>query len=135
MAGNLFRHNESTGEALSRIDMSMIKPGDTVKILSSEHGYSIMGGDVYATMLEAVKDNVKTATGCKDLRLMVGAYKGFRESDEFIRRYELDKRFEGKVYGYGPYDRDEPAIDTEIGTIYAIKKIFDGDWFIDLSSR
>ncbi|MGA2938481.1 MAG: hypothetical protein ABSF52_15475 [Syntrophobacteraceae bacterium] len=127
--GDLSAITKSTGEALSRIDMSMIKPGDTVKILSSEHGYSIMGGDVYAAMLEAVKDNVKTATGCKDVRLMVGAYKGFRESDEFIRRYELDKRFEGKVYGYGPYDRDV-AIDTEIGTIYAIKKIFDGDWFI-----
>ncbi len=60
---------------------------------------------------------------------MVGAYKGFRESDEVIAHFDLKRRFEGKVYGYGPYDKDVP-IETEIGTVYGIKKIFDGDWFV-----
>ncbi len=36
---------KTTGEALSAVDMEMIKPGDTVKLLSSEHGFSIMGGE------------------------------------------------------------------------------------------
>ncbi len=119
----------STHEAISSVDTSMIKPGDTVKILSSEHGYSIMGGDPYVTMLEAVKEGILAGTGCRDIRLMVGAYKGFREVDEFIERFDLKRRFEGKVHGYGPFDPDV-AIETEIGTVYAVKKVFDADWFI-----
>jgi len=119
----------ATDEALSSVDMTMIRPGDTVKLLSSEHGYSIMGGEPYVRMLEAIKDNIRARTGCEDVRLMVGAYKGFRESDEYIPRYDLKRRFDGKVYGYGPYDKDVP-IETEIGTVYGIKKIFDGDWFV-----
>ena len=107
----------------------MIKPEHTVKILSSEHGYSIMGGEAYVRMLEAIKDNIKARTGCEDVRLMVGAYKGFRESDEFIAYYDLKRRFDGKVYGYGPFDKDVP-IETEIGTVYGIKKLFNGEWFV-----
>jgi len=120
---------KATDEALSSVDMTMIRPGDTVKLLSSEHGYSIMGGEPYVRMLEAIKDNIRARTGCEDVRLMVGAYKGFRESDEYIPHYDLKRRFDGKVYGYGPYDKDIP-IETEIGTVYGIKKIFDGDWFV-----
>jgi len=119
----------SARETLSSADMSMIKPGDTVKILSSEHGFSIMGGEPYVTMLDIAKDVIHARTGCNDIRLMVGAYKGFRETDEFIKRYDLKRRFDGKVYGYGPYDRDV-AVETEIGTVYGLKKIFDGDWFV-----
>jgi hypothetical protein len=114
---------------LSSVDMSMIKPDDTVKLLSSEHGFSIVGGEPYVKMLEAIKNKVQTRTGCKNIQLMVGAYKGFREADEVIDYYDLKNRFDGKVYGYGPYDKDIP-IETEIGTVYGIKKVFDGDWFI-----
>ena len=120
---------KSADEALASVDMTMIKPEHTVKILSSEHGYSIMGGEVYVRMLQAIKDNIKARTGCEDVRLMVGAYKGFRESDEFIAHYDLKRRFDGKVYGYGPFDKDVP-IETEIGTVYGIKKLFDGEWFV-----
>jgi hypothetical protein len=119
----------SAREALTSTDMSMIRPGQTVKLLSSEHGYSIMGGEPYATMLETVRDAIHARTGCEDIRLMVGAYKGFRESDEFVTRYDLKRRFDGKVYGYGPYDR-EVAVETEIGTVYGLRKVFDGDWFV-----
>ncbi len=120
---------KATEEALSSVDMTMIKPGDTVKLLSSEHGYSIMGGEPYVRMLKALRDHILDRTGCEDVRLMVGAYRGFRESDEFIAHYDLKRRFDGKVYRYGPYDKDV-AIETEIGTVYGIKKIFDGDWFV-----
>jgi len=78
----------ATSGALSKVDMSMIKPGDSVNVLSSEHGYSIIGGEPYVRMLEALTGEIQTRTGCKDVRLMVGAYKGFRESDEFIKHYE-----------------------------------------------
>lgn len=114
---------------LSSVDMSMIKPEDTVKILSSEHGFSIVGGEPYVKMLEAVKDKIKARTGCKDIRLMVGEYKGFREAGEVIDYYDLKNRFDGKVRRYGPYDKDIP-IETELGTLYGIKKVFDGDWFV-----
>lgn len=115
--------------SLAPLDMGMIKPEHTVKILSSEHGYSIMGGEPYVTMLRALKDSIQKKTGCTNVQLMVGAYKGFRESNEFIEEYDLNRRFDGQVQGYGPYDQDLP-VETQIGTVYAIKKIFDGDWFV-----
>ncbi len=127
--GDLSVIEEATEEALSSVDMTMIRPANTVKLLSSEHGYSIMGGEPYIRMLKAIKDNIQARTGCEDVRLMVGAYKGFREADEFIAHYDLKGRFAGKVYRYGPYDKGV-AIETEIGTLYGIKKIFDGDWFV-----
>ncbi len=119
----------ATDQALSLVDMGMIGPGDTVKLLSSEHGFTIMGGGPYARMLEAIRNNIQARTRCEDVRLMVGAYKGFREADEVIAHYDLKRVFDGKVYGYGPYDKDMP-IETEIGTVYGIKKLFDGDWFV-----
>ena len=120
---------KSADEALSSVDMSMIKPTDSVKMLSSEHGYSVMGGEPYVTMLESVKDNIRERTGCTDIRLGVGAYKGFRESDEFVAYYNLKERFDGKVFTYGPWDKDV-AIETDIGTVYGVKKAFDTDWFV-----
>jgi hypothetical protein len=120
---------QATHKALSSVRMEMIKPEDTVKLLSSEHGFSLMGGDAYVRMLAALKDGIRARTGCEDIRLMVGAYKGFREADEVIAHYDLKRIFEGKVYGYGPYDKDI-AIETEIGTVYGIKKLFDADWFV-----
>ena len=119
----------ATANALESVDMSMIKPEHTVKLLSSEHGYSIMGGEPYVTMLKALKETIESKTGCRDVRLMVGAYRGFRESEEVIEHYNLKARFGKKVYGYGPYDKGIP-LETEIGTLYGIKKLFDGDWFV-----
>jgi hypothetical protein len=120
---------KATVKALDSVDMTMIRPEHTVKLLSSEHGYSIMGGEPYVTMLQALKETIEKKTGCKDVRLMVGAYRGFRESEEMIEHFDLKRRFGNKVYGYGPYDKGIP-IETEVGTLYGIKKIFDGDWFV-----
>lgn len=119
----------ATDQSLSLVDMGMIKSDETVKLLSSEHGFAILGGQPYVTMLKAIKNNIQARTGCEDVRLMVGAYKGFREADEVISHFDLKRVFDGKVYGYGPYDKDIP-IETEIGTIYGIKKLFNGDWFV-----
>ncbi len=119
----------ATDQALSLVDMGMIKSGETVKLLSSEHGFAILGGQPYVTMLKAIKNNIQARAGCEDVLLMVGAYKGFREADEVISHFDLKRVFDGKVYGYGPYDKDIP-IETEIGTIYGIKKLFNGDWFV-----
>lgn len=118
-----------TAKAVNSVDMSMIKPEHTVKLLSSEHGYSIMGGEPYVRMLKGIKEAIERKTGCRDVRLMVGAYRGFRESREVIDHYDLKSRFGNKVYGYGPYDKGVP-IETEIGTLYGIKKLYDGDWFV-----
>ena len=120
---------KATDKALSAVDMAMIKPGDTVKLLSSEHGFSLLGGEPYVKMLAAVRNGIRARTGCEDVRLMVGAYKGFREADEVIAHYDLKGIFDGKVYGYGPYDKDV-AIETDIGTVYGINKLFNGDWFV-----
>jgi hypothetical protein len=120
---------EATERALERVDMSMIGPGDSVNILGSHHGFTILGGEPYAEMLKATKDAIVERTGTDDIRLRAGVGLRFRESDEYIQRFGLDEYFGGKARGVAPIDEGIP-IQTEIGTLYGIKRCYDADWIV-----
>jgi len=120
------RHTE---EALKNVDMSRIKPEHKVNILSSHHGFTLLGGDPYAEMLKTIRDVIEERTGCKNIRLRAGVGLRFRETEEYIRRYKLDAYFNGKARGVAPVD-EGVAIETEIGTLYGIKSIYDADWIV-----
>ena len=109
--------------------MSRIKPEHKVNILSSHHGFTLLGGDPYAEMLKTIRDVIEERTGCKNIRLRAGVGLRFRETEEYIRRYKLDEYFNGKARGVAPVD-EGVAIETEIGTLYGIKKIYDADWIV-----
>jgi hypothetical protein len=115
--------------ALSSVDMSMIKPTDTVNVLCSEHGFGMLGGHAYAQMLETIKDEIESRTGCRKVRLVVIAWLGAKEPGELIEYYELDRRFDGKVRGATPMDQGIP-IETAMGTLYGLRKVYDGDWIV-----
>lgn len=118
-----------TVEALQHVDMSMIRPEQSVNILASHHGFTLLGGEPYAVMLKAIRDVVEERTGCKNIRLRAGVGLRFRETEEYIGRYGLDDYFGGKAIGVAPIDQGL-AIETELGTLYGIKKIYDADWII-----
>lgn len=56
----------------------------------------------------------------------VSGVQGGHEVREF---YNLDETSDGKVAGAGPRDKGL-ALETEIGTVYVVAKLFDADWFI-----
>lgn len=116
-------------ENLRTIDMSKIKADDSVNILASHHGFTLYGGYPYAELLKAIKDVVEEKTGCTNIRLRAGVGMRFRETEEYIKHYELDKYFNGKAIGLAPIDEGIP-IETEIGTLYGLKRIYDADWII-----
>ena len=118
-----------TEEALQNVDMSRIKPEHKVNILSSHHGFTLLGGQPYAEMLKTIRDVVEERTGCKNIRLRAGVGLRFRETEEYIRAYKLDEYFNGKARGVAPVD-EGVAIETEIGTLYGIKRIYDADWIV-----
>src|SRR5208283_3679272 len=118
-----------TEEALKSVDMSRIKPEHTVNICSSHHGFTLLGGDPYAEMLKTIRDVIEVRTGCKNIRLRAGVGLRFRETEEYIRRYKLDEYFNGKAKGVAPVD-EGVQIETEIGTLYGIKRIYDADWIV-----
>jgi len=120
------RHTE---QALSNVDMSKIKPEHKVNILSSHHGFTLLGGEPYAEMLRTIRDMIEEKTGCSNIRLRAGVGLRFRETEEYIRRYKLDEYFKGKARGVAPVD-EGVAIETEIGTLYGIKRIYDADWIV-----
>lgn len=120
---------KATEEALQKIDMSMIKPEHSVNILASHHGFTLLGGEPYAEMLKTLKDVIEAKTGCKNIRLRAGVGLRFRETEEYIKRYGLDEHFKGKAVGIAPVD-EGIAIETEIGTLYGIKKAYDADWIV-----
>ncbi|OAT86385.1 hypothetical protein [Desulfotomaculum copahuensis] len=115
--------------ALEKIDMSRIKPEHSVNILASHHGFTLLGGEPYAEMLKTIKDVIEKRTGCKNIRLRAGVGLRFRETEEYIKRYGLDEHFNGKAIGVAPVDQGIP-IETEIGTLYGIKKVYDADWIV-----
>ena len=121
---------ELAKEELRKVDMSMIKPTDSVNVLASHHGFTLLGGQPYAILLKAVRDVVHEKTGTDNIRLRAGVGMRFRETEEYIRRYELDKHYgPGKTKGVAPVDEGIP-IETEVGTLYGIKAVYDADWII-----
>lgn len=127
--GGIAAVRKAAEEALAKVDMSMIKPEDSVNILASHHGFTLLGGEPYAEMLKTVRDVVEARTGTSNIRLRAGVGLRFRETEEYIKRYGLDVHFKGKAIGVAPVDQGIP-IETEIGTLYGIKKIYDADWII-----
>ncbi len=119
----------ATTDSLARVDMSMIKPKDTVNILASHHGFTLYGGDAYAEMLRTIRDVVEERTGTSKIRLRAGVGLRFRETEEYIKRFKLDEHFQGKAEGVAPIDRGIP-IETEIGTLYGIARVYDAKWII-----
>jgi hypothetical protein len=111
----------SAREALDRVDMSMIRPEDSVNILCSEHGFAMMGGEAYAELIKTIRAEVVHRTGATKVKLALSAAASKFEADEIIPRYGLDTAFEGKVFTFGPYEPGVP-IDTEIGRLYGVRK-------------
>lgn len=127
--GGLAAIRKAAEEALHKVDLSMIKPGDSVNILASHHGFTLLGGEPYAEMLRVIRDVVAERTGTENIRLRAGVGLRFRETEEYIKRYKLDEHYKGKARGVAPIDEGIP-IETEIGTLYGIKAIYDADWII-----
>jgi len=120
---------ENVEKALAGVDMSMIKPGDSVNVLSSHHGFTLLGGEPYAEVLKTVREVIAAKTGTDNIRLRSGVGLRFRETEEYIKAFGLDIAFKGKAKGVAPVDRGIP-IETEIGTLYGIAAIYDADWIV-----
>ncbi len=109
--------------------MTKIRPEHSVNILASHHGFTLLGGEPYTEMLKTLRDVIEQRTGCRDIRLRAGVGLRFRETEEYIRRYGLDRYFQGKAIGVAPIDEGFP-IATELGTLYGIRKVYDADWIV-----
>jgi len=119
----------ATREALSKVDLSKIKKVDSVNILASHHGFTLLGGAPYAEMLKITRDTIAEVTGTEDIRLRAGVGLRFRETEEYIKRFQLDQYFRGKAKGMAPIDEGIP-IETELGTLYGLKRAYDAKWIV-----
>lgn len=120
---------EQTENSLTSVDMSKIKPSDSVNILASHHSFLLLGGEPYAEMVRTIKDVIQQRTGASNIRFVGGVGLRFRESEEQIKKFGLDEYFAGKACGAAPIDKGVP-IETSLGTLYGLKKIYDADWII-----
>ncbi|MDR2056523.1 MAG: hypothetical protein LBQ10_11770 [Desulfovibrio sp.] len=119
-----------TVSALKKVNMDMIGPEQSVNICASHHGFTLLGGAPYAEMLRTVRDEIENRTGCRNIRLRAGVGLRFRETEEYIKSFGLDAYFgKGKAKGVAPIDEGIP-IETEIGTLYGIKAVYDADWIV-----
>lgn len=123
------RVRAATRVALASVDMSKIGPDDSLNILASEHGFGLMGGLPYAEMVKTIREVVVERTGCRDVRLRLAIYRGFKEADEVRDHFGFAEAFDGKVKGLGPFDRGI-EVDTAIGPMWLVGRAFDADHFI-----
>ena len=110
---------DSTREALKNIDMSRIKPGDSVNIMTCEHGFLMFGGLPYIEMVKTIKEEIERRTGAYDIRTKVVMYRTPREGDEVIDFYELKEHL-GEVEAVSSYEKGVP-IETRIGTLWGLQ--------------
>ena len=115
--------------ALAQVNLEKVKPGDSVNILTSHHGYSIYGGHAYVEMVRTIRDEIRRRSGATDIRLLAGVGLRFRETEEYIKKFKLDEHFAGKAKGIAPVDRGVP-IETPIGTLYGIAEAYAARWII-----
>jgi hypothetical protein len=120
----------ATEDALASVNMGMIRTQDTVNILCSEHGFVILGGEPYAEMLRTIKDVVEQRTGCKNIRLRLAAGDSLKEAKELIQYYKLGQYFNGRAMGISSVEDKGVPIETEIGRLYGVARVYDADWFI-----
>jgi hypothetical protein len=132
----LFPHQEgiealrkATRRSLSGVNLDRIKPGDSVNILASHHGFTLLGGAPYAEILKATKEFIQERTGAEDIRLRAGVGLRFKETEEYINQFGLNEHFKGKARGMAPVDEGLP-IETEFGTLYGLKRAYDAKWII-----
>ncbi|MDR7868666.1 MAG: hypothetical protein RIN56_17880 [Sporomusaceae bacterium] len=123
------RIREITLKTLEKVDLSKIQPGDSVNILTSHHGFSIYGGEAYAEMVRAIRDEVEKRCHTSNIFLRAGVGLRFRETEEYIKKFDLDKYFDGKASGIAPVDKGVP-IETELGTLYGIAQAYSAKWII-----
>lgn len=120
---------KATEESLANVNMDMIKPRSTVNILTSQYGFMIMGGFAYREMIRTIKEVVEQRTGCKNIRLRIATGFRLKEPEEVIEHYGLREMFDGKVMPALYIDQGVP-IETPVGTLMGIKRIYDADFII-----
>jgi hypothetical protein len=120
---------ERTLQELDEVELTKIHAGDSVNILASHHGFSIYGGEAYAEMIRTIRDELVRRCGTEEIHLLAGVGLRFRETEEYIKYFKLDEYFKGKAGGIAPVDRGVP-IETEIGTLYGIKKAYSAKWIV-----
>lgn len=125
---------ELTVKALEKVDFSKIQPGDSVNLLASHHGFSIYGGEAYAEIIRTIRDEVERRCKTNNIGLRAGVGLRFRETEEFIKKFELDKYFDGKAKGMAPVDPGI-AIETELGTLYGLKSAYSARWIIHVHNN
>ena len=120
---------KATEESLANVNMDKIKPRSSVNILTSQYGFMIMGGFAYREMIRTIKEVVERRTGCKNIRLRIATGFRLKEPEEIIQHFELDKMFNGKV-APALYIDQGVEIETPIGKLMGIKRIYDADFII-----
>jgi hypothetical protein len=123
-----------TETALEKLDLSKIKDEDSVNILTSHHGFSIYGGEAYAEMVRTLRDAIERKCKTKNIFLKAGVGLRFKETEEYIKKFEMDKYFRGKASGMAPVDPGVP-IETEIGILYGIAAAYSSKWIIHVHNN
>ncbi len=123
---------EAAKAALAGVDTSMIRPGDSVNILCSEHGFYLLEGEHYRETLKETVEMVREKTDCKEVRVRVASGIGRKEADEVIQYFDLGNYLDAKVSAMSTWSKGVP-IETEIGTLLGIEKAYDADWIVHVN--
>ncbi len=117
------RHAKAQAEAM---DWSKIEKGRMVNIIANPHGFQLCG-EAYVTMLEVIAEHVRTTREAR-VRVRIAESMGHIENPDWVKIYNLEERF-GDVTEC-PQIGPGKKVDTRLGDMYVLKKLFDAPYFI-----
>lgn len=120
---------DRTRKSLENVDMSMIKPYDRINLCCSEHGFGLLGGLPYLEMVKTIKEVVEERTNNQRIKVVLAMYRTPAEAKEVIEAFNLHDVLDCEITSCGPFD-DGISIDTSIGPVLGIKKVYDCDWML-----
>lgn len=117
---------QQTIQRMQSLDWSDIETGKAVHILANPHGFALCG-EAYVVMLETIADYLQQQRNAR-IKLRIAESMGHVDNPDWVSIFNLKSRFRDveECPQCGPGTR----IDTRLGDMYLIKKLFNAPYFI-----
>jgi len=117
---------ESTRVQLKKMNWGRIEKGKTVHLLANPHGFAL-SGEAYVVMLETIAEHLRQEREAK-VKLRIAESMGHIDNPDWVSIYDLENRF-GDVIEC-PQCGPGTKIETKLGDMYVIKKLFNAPYFV-----
>ncbi len=117
---------EQTRNQIKKMDWQKIEKGKSVHLLANPHGFALCG-EAYVVMLEEIALHLQQTREAR-IKLRIAESMGHVDNPDWVSIYDLDNRFDDVIECQ--QCSAGTKIDTKLGDMYVVKKIFNAPYFV-----